>query len=792
MSTEQISNNGPGRKKTTLERLSSRRGILVLSVVSLILLLSAISGVVYYLKTRPTFPDLKSAPTSLSELATQYPQISSILNDDKLGSVYKQFLVEYQRGGQEAALELARKRGILNANNDIRLTLELDTTDTSALQASLEAHGVRVTAVSGNLMDIAIPLELVQASLASEQSGAIFSQISGLQHVIRLRLPETRNLDGGYLDTDIESLSLINADAWHNAGITGKGVKIGILDGGFDKYKSLLGTALPEQVVARSFWAGTEVDKTGTTHGTSVAEVIHAIAPDADLVLAPYNTGTEMRLAVEWLVSQGVNIISNSTGFSYGPNDGTGGKAQRVDWVVGQGILWVNAAGNERLEHYRAKFQDSDGDGWHEFASDDQEMMAIYPDGEADLFLFWDDWVNPSQDFDLYLYDSNENEIDSSTEAQNGSDTSPIEYISYAFPSEGPYYIAFYAKNATRSVTFNFTLLDGEIEFTTPNYSLSTPSDARGSLTVGAVDWETDQIAEYSSQGPTEDGRLAPQISAPTNVKSIAKGRSFGGTSAAAPHVSGAAALILQVFPDYTPQQVTDFLFSRAVDLGDSGPDYDYGNGRLWLGDPPDLSAIILTPLPVISPSPEQTRMTTQVSSPTLIPTSSFRPTSTPVDAEETPVIIKKEETELSLGTIILLGCVFLPGLLGLGGMGLLGMIWYRGRQASARRPVAGLEPHWVAPVPPEPLVQFHQPQVLSIPPKPRGPSAVQINLCSQCGKPYAPGTRFCQSCGQELPLSEPTSIPPVQIDSPSFCINCGFVLRAGAKFCPNCGHKLG
>lgn len=785
MSTAQTSNDGPGRKKSILERLSNRRAMLVLGIVSLVLLVVAISGVVYYLGKRSSGQPLKQPPSSLSELATQYPEISSVLQDPKLDSVYKQFLVEYQKGGQQAAFELARKRGILNANNEVRLTLELDTTDTSSLQTSLEAHGVKVTAVSGNLMDIVIPLELVQASLASDQPGAIFTQISGLQHILRLRLPETGIQDSNYLDTDIESLPVINADAWHEAGITGKGVKVGILDVGFDGYKSLLGTALPEQVLTRSFIAGVEVDKTGETHGASVAEVIHAIAPDAELVLTTFDTSTEMRQAIEWLVSQGVDIISNSTNFVHGPNDGTGAKAQMVDRVVGQGVLWVNSAGNYRLEHYRAQFQDADGDGWHEFASGDKEMMAIYPYGDAGLTLYWDDWANPSQDFDLYLYDGNEKEIASSTDAQNGSDTFPFESIYYEFPGKGPYYVAFYAKHATRSVTFNFFLRHGEIELATAHYSIGTPADSRSSLSVGAVDWNTDKIEDYSSQGPSEDGRLVPEISAPTNVQSEAKGDSFGGTSAACPHVSGAAALVLQAFPDYTPQQVTDFLFSRAADLGDNGPDYDYGNGRLWLGDPPDQNVIIQTPVPRISPSPVATLKATQTFSPTDLPSSTVESTSTPEASGG-------DKTDLSLGTLILAGCVLLPGFLGLGGIGLLGIIWYRGRQASVKLPAEeGVSP-WVASPTPERVVQFNPPPAPSYLPVPGDPPYVQVNLCPQCGKPYHPGARFCLNCGHELFPKEMQSTPPGKAESPTFCIDCGFALRPGAKFCPSCGRKIG
>ena len=140
-----------------------------------------------------------------------------------------------------------------------------------------------------------------------------------------------------------------------------------------------------------------------------------------------------------------------------------------------------------------------------------------------------------------------------------------------------------------------------------------------------------------------------------------AKGDSFGGTSAACPHVSGAAGLVLQAFPDYTPQQVTDFLFSRAVDLGDNGPDYDYGNGRLWLGDPPDPDAIIPTPAPRISPSPAPTQAATRAVSPVLLPTSSSKST---IRAGGSWRSIKQD---FSLGTLFLLGCVLVPGLPGIG-----------------------------------------------------------------------------------------------------------------------------
>jgi len=635
------------------------------------------------------------------------------------------------------------------------------------------------------MVDIAIPLELVKASLEGGGTGDVFAQISGLKHVIRLLLPEFGGQDSSYLDTNIGSLSRINADAWHAAGYTGKGVKIGILDVGFDKYKSLLGNGLPAQVQTRSFIAGSEVDQTGETHGTSVAEIIHAIAPDAELTLAPFGSSTEMRQAIEWLVAQDVDIISNSTNFVHGPNDGTGSKARLIDWVVEQGVLWVNSAGNYRLEHYRAQFQDEDGDGWHDFDQDDTELMEIYPYGDASVQLFWNDWDNPSQDFDLYLYDSNQNEIASSTEAQSGSGSYPVEYLYYEFSGDGPYYVGFYAKNASRPVTFNFFLRHGEIEFKTADHSIGTPADSRSSLSVGAVDWQSDQIEDYSSTGPSEDGRMVPEISAPTNVKSVAEGGSFGGTSAACPHVSGAAGLVLQAFPGFTPRQVTDFLFSRAVDLGDSGADLDYGNGRLWLGDPPDPNAAIPTPLPIVAPSPEPPRPATQAVLPPVLPTSMPASTTTSI-VTSTPKAKEEDETELSLGTMILLGCVVLPGLLGAGGIGLLGMIWYRGRHPSAAAVPEKVVIPWGTPAAQPPAGQYYPPAPPAYPPAPN-----MKDRCPRCGQTSNPGARVCLNCGHVFVYGPPQSAAGGAAESPTFCNQCGAALRPGAKFCPGCGRRV-
>ena len=86
------------------------------------------------------------------------------------------------------------------------------------------------------------------------------------------------------------------------------------------------------------------------------------------------------------------------------------------------------------------------------------------------------------------------------------------------------------------------------------------------------------------------DGRIKPDIMGPTGVKTYAYGsQDFHGTSAAAPHVAGAAALILSANPELTVSELRNKLFEATIDMGSPGKDNIYGHGRL------DLSQISTT-----------------------------------------------------------------------------------------------------------------------------------------------------------------------------------------------------
>ena len=135
-----------------------------------------------------------------------------------------------------------------------------------------------------------------------------------------------------------------------------------------------------------------------------------------------------------------------------------------------------------------------------------------------------------------------------------------------------------------------------------------------------------DQVQKYSSQGPTADGRIKPDLVAPDAVSTATYGRlGFPGTSASTPHVAGAAALVLSAFPRMSGQQVRAYLESHALTLGRPGKDNTHGSGRLMLGPAPEVSP--RTPTPTKTPTATATSTATPTG--TLVPTLTPGPTGT-------------------------------------------------------------------------------------------------------------------------------------------------------------------
>ncbi|GAA4719996.1 Subtilase family protein [Promicromonospora umidemergens] len=295
-------------------------------------------------------------------------------------------------------------------------------------------------------------------------------------------------LDAPVQALDEDSMPQIGAPAAWEAGYTGEGVTVAVLDSGVDRTHP----DLDDVVVGAKDFTGSGNTKDHYGHGTHVASIAlgsgdasggenRGVAPGADLLVGKVLDefgGGEMSSVVdgmEWAAGEGADVVNLSLGESENYTDGTDPTSVALDTLSARhGTLFVVAAGN-----------------------------------------------------------------------------------------------------------------DGEYG------TVATPGAASSALTVGAVD-DADDVATFSSRGPRAlDQAIKPDVTAP-GVEIVAaraagtkpgsgtgKYVAWSGTSMAAPHVAGAAAVLKQARPDLSAQQLKAVLMGSAQHT--SGGVFDEGAGRIYL-----------------------------------------------------------------------------------------------------------------------------------------------------------------------------------------------------------------
>lgn len=413
--------------------------------------------------------------------------------------------------------------------------------------------------------------------------------------------------DGDYEPSDpfparqrARHLERFGVHRWHDAGLRGQGIKIAILDTGFRGYREHLGKALPERVTVRSFRVDGNFEAKDSQHGILCAEVIHAMAPEAELLLVNWDADSPRQFleAIRWARREGARVVSCSIIMpSWSDGEGGGVVNRELAKIVGAGerhddLLCFASAGNTAQRHWHGAFHDG-GAGLHEWRPGrTSNRLSPWGSERVSVELYW----QPGRDYELVVTTSTGRRI-GKTATYCGEDRccSVIQFM----PEEDKTYRVQVRRKQTRLPAnraekspdnFHVVVLGGGLSYATARGSISCPADCPAVLAVGAVHPDG-RRAGYSSCGPNSC-KPKPDFMAPVPFPSLWRDRPFTGTSAAAPQAAGLAALCWSRHPCWTAQQIHAALRSAAADLGPPGHDHETGYGLITLPSADSLSSI--------------------------------------------------------------------------------------------------------------------------------------------------------------------------------------------------------
>lgn len=518
-------------------------------------------------------PDLAFTPPARGEQA--HGNLASSLQDDLSASQAR----TYEPGSRVAPATV---------------TVVVQSDDVAASRQAIADAGGNVTSAAGGLL---------QADVPPAQLGRL-ADADGTQLV---REPiAARTL------TNSEGVAESGANAWIGAGKNGSGVKVAIVDVGFQGYATKLGGELPASGSVETDLSRCTGDGS-TPHGTAVAEVVHDEAPGSPLLLVCAETDVEFADALSTLAGKGVKVVNGSIGFAgTGRGDGSGGPGSPSDAVAKlrrQGILYIAAAGNYGQTHWNftasgdAAVANEDDmfndlvniDG--ENPNDDQLDFLVAPNATVGITVVWDEWPTAKTDFDAYAGSDDCNEVGFSVFDQGNNALPPFEYLEVTNCTSAftPYSLIIdrFKGSGTPRMDVFFDGPVAQVEHFSAS-SLPEPASSPAVMTVGAHCWVNGAYEPYSSVGPTIDNRVKPDITGPDGTSSSVYGPAsptnnpckagFTGTSAAAPHVTGAAADLLSANGGLDVAELQKLLEDRSLDSGPAGKDIVFGSGRLRLG----------------------------------------------------------------------------------------------------------------------------------------------------------------------------------------------------------------
>ncbi|MGP0584256.1 S8 family serine peptidase [Paenibacillus timonensis] len=457
----------------------------------------------------------------------------------------------------------------------------------------------------------------------------------------------------------LDSVSFIGSGSFWEEGTEGQGIKVGVIDTGAAKDHPDLAGAIPDGYWGYDFvnedndpYETTYDDflKSGqpefnsdgrpyyTSHGSHVSGIVagrgigkdelagvKGVAPEAEVyaykVLGPYGSGSteDVIAGIERAVEDGMDVINLSLGSE--TNNQRSADSIAVNNAMKAGVVAVVSSGNS-------------GPGSATVSDPGTSELAITVGASKPPLVTPIMQIAAMGEEGFFM-----ETFDKSTGIENLTDSYPLVDVGLgkpgdyagkdltgkiAFIKRGEISFADKALNAQASgavaaIVFNNapealesgTL--GNVEVNIPVYALSGAYGERIRTAMQAQELsaefsstiEEDIMAGFSSRGPAKPGYdIKPDISAPgMSIRSSVPEyedwyAAQNGTSMAAPHVTGAAALAAQKYPNLTPYEIKSLFMNNTVKLNDRNGDrythMDQGAGRIALDQVLEAKAVAM------------------------------------------------------------------------------------------------------------------------------------------------------------------------------------------------------
>lgn len=623
-------------------RFSITRAVLIAGAAALALAISEGSG------EEPQRQE--GGRATLSDIGTIAPTPSQPKLSPKLAALHQADAAMGQRGTR-ATKQTARYlpstvRGSIEArlvrlddSGDVQVYVER----TAASDGELRASGLRIERVSDD-----------GATVQGRVRVADLQAVASTPGVSVVREPDYAVRNAGPALTEGDAI-LSAATLRTTYGVDGTGVRVGVISDGLEglldaqasgdvpasvdfETCDMIGEAPPGE-------PEDPTDADAGAEGTAMLEIVHDLAPGAELWFGYFGfnvssgTSLDFMAAVDCLAENTDVVVDDISFLNAGAYDGTSAISQNAAAELADASNpirgYYNAVGNEAERHYAGTFVDTlftltdsaavwaihewagtstttDGGNGFQCGGDPADgycgdTFIVEPDGFVVAWMQWDEtWGAASSDYAVFFLVEGTGKIFKGDTLQSGTQN-PRETLGWFNDTgETQFLDVIIGQRSGVPRTFDMFFscggcqpIDGLIHnFNTISGSVPNNSDAGGGVvSLGAVNADepdNDLIAPYSSRGPTNDGRTKPDITAIDGVTVTGSGgfpNPFFGTSAAAPHAAGIAALILSCnasllastpgTPATERATLRDALTSTAVDLGVGGGDNTYGSGRI-------------------------------------------------------------------------------------------------------------------------------------------------------------------------------------------------------------------